>query len=112
MSLAKAIDHNQTLVIAAFISLLCLAALLGCHLSQLQKKAIISTAVPVAEALVEGSPIPWSQIGLLLGTLLGGGAVIDNRRKDVLIQRLKKENAQKDDLISAPRPAAGPNLPG
>jgi hypothetical protein len=92
MSLNKAIAHNQSLFIAAIISILCFGGIAACHLTQAQKKQIITTAIPVAEAVLEGSPLPWSEIGLAIGAILGSGAVVDNRRKDVLIKRLKTEN--------------------
>jgi hypothetical protein len=99
MSLKTSIQHNQSFYIAAAISILGFAGILGCHLTQLQKKAILSTGIKVAESTAEGSPLPWSEIGLAIGTILGSGAIIDNRRKDVLINQLKKENAQKDALV-------------
>jgi hypothetical protein len=93
MPLTKAIQHNQSLFIAALISILCFATLISCHLTQAQKKEIISQAVPIAEAVASGTPIPWEGIGLAISTILGSGAIVDNRRKDVLIKRLKTENA-------------------
>ena len=99
MSLTKSIQHNQSLFIAAAISILCFGGMFACHLTQAQKKQIITTAIPVAEAVLEGSPIPWSDIGLAIGTILGSGAIVDNRRKDVLIKRLKSENACGHELI-------------
>jgi len=99
MSLTKAIQHNQSLFISAIISLLCFGTMLGCHLTQAQKKAIITTTVIAAEAAAGGSPLPWTEIGLAIGTILGSGAVVDNRRKDVLIKRLKTENANIADTL-------------
>jgi hypothetical protein len=97
MTLAKMANHNQSLLIAAIISFLCFGGILACHLTEAQKKEIITTTAIVAEAAVEGSPMPWSKIGLAIGT----GAVIDNRRKDVLINRLKTENANTQGIITA-----------
>jgi hypothetical protein len=100
MSLTKAIHHNQSLFIAALISILCFGSMLGCHLTHAQQKDIITQAVPIAKALTPGVPIPWEQIALLVTTLLGSGSVIDNRRKDVLVKRLKTENANHLKLIA------------
>ena len=113
MSLTKSIQHNQSLFIAAAISILCFGGMLACHLTPTQKKDIITAAIPVAEAVLEGSPLPWSEIGLAIGTILGSGAIVDNRRKDVLIKRLKKENANAQGIISAipsPRNDNSPRL--
>jgi hypothetical protein len=99
MSLRSSIDHNQSLYISAVICVLCFGGILACHLTETQKKAIISTTAIAAESVVEGSPLPWSEIGLAIGTLLGGGAVVDNRRKDVLIKRLKTENARITEIL-------------
>lgn len=92
MSLTKALNHNQSLIIAALISILSTTGIIACHLTDIQKHAIITTAAETAQSAATGSPLPWSQIGLAIGTILGSGAVVDNRRKDVLIKRLKKEN--------------------
>ncbi len=109
MSLPPFIRHNQTFFAALAISALILGGMLGCQLTESQKRQVISTAADSAIAVAAGKPIPWSQIGLAIGTLLGGGAVVDNRRKDVLIKRLKNESAHKDTLLSpAPPRANGP----
>lgn len=108
MSLTKAIQHNQSLFIAAAISILSFGGMFACHLTQTQKKQIISTAAITAEAAATKAPLPWSQIGLAIGTLLGGGSVVDNRRKDTLIKRLRKENANHLDVIT--RIAAPPGV--
>jgi hypothetical protein len=100
MSLTKAIQHNQSLFIAALISTLCFGSMLGCHLTHAQKKDIITQAVPIAKALTPGVPIPWEQIALLVTALLGSGSIIDNRRKDVLVKRLKTENANALQLVT------------
>jgi hypothetical protein len=100
MSLTKAIQHNQSLFIAALISTLCFGSITACHLTHQQKKDIITQAVPIAKALTPGVPIPWDQLALLAITLLGSGSVIDNRRKDVLIKRLKTENANHLELVT------------
>jgi hypothetical protein len=109
MSLKKAIQHNQSLFIAAIISFLCFGGIAACHLTEPQKKAIIATAVSAAESAAEGSPVPWTRIGLALGTLLGSGAMVDNRRKDVLIKRLKTENANHLKLANTLFAAANNN---
>lgn len=108
MSPTKAIAHNQGLFSSTLIALAILAIALGCHLTNAQKKDIIATAAISAEAVVEGSPLPWSQIGIALGALFGSGTMIDNRRKDTLINRLKTENANHlkllTDLVTRPAP--------
>jgi len=93
MSLSKPIQHNQSLFIAAIITIIGFGGMFACHLTETQKKEIITTTAIAAEAAAGGSPLPWSEIGLAIGTILGSGSVIDNRRKDVLIKRLKQENA-------------------
>jgi len=99
MSLTKAIRHNQSLFISAIITVFSFSGMLACHLTHQQQKAIIDTTVAVAEAAAPVSPPPWREILLAIGTLLGSGSVIDNRRKDVLIKRLKTENANKEALV-------------
>lgn len=111
MSLPKTIVHNQGLFASLLIALIILAAQLGCHLTTAQKKEIIATSSMAAEAIAEGSPLPWSQIGAALGILFGSGTMIDNRRKDTLINRLKTENADKDKLISRITTPANNNSP-
>lgn len=114
MSLPQALRHNQSLVIAAIISILCFGGMFACHLTQAQKKEIISTAAIATEAVVTGTPIPWSQIGLTIGTILGSGAVVDNRRKDTLIKRLQAENANHLGIFTAlvkPNSADPPRVP-
>lgn len=101
MSLSKAIRHNQSLVTAAIISFLCFGGILACHLSESQKQAIKTTALPLAEAAATAAPTPWKEIALGIISLLGSGVVVDNRRKDVLIKRLKHENANHLQLITA-----------
>jgi hypothetical protein len=100
MSLRKAIQHNQSLFISALISILCFGGILACHLTQKQTDAIIDTTTTVAEIAASATPTPWREILLAAVVLLGSGSVIDNRRKDVLIKRLKKENANHLDLVS------------
>jgi hypothetical protein len=79
-----------------FLSILmCSATITGlfaCQLTQAQKKEIIDTGAIVASAVVTKTPIPWKTIGLLIGNILGSGAIIDNRRKDLLIKVLQKAN--------------------
>lgn len=93
MSLSTAIRHNQSFFVAAIISILAFGGMFACHLTETQKKQIISTAAIAAETTATGQPLPWSRIGLAIGTLLGSGTMVDNRRKDILIKRLKTENA-------------------
>lgn len=112
MSLSKALAHNQSLVISAIITILCFTGILACHLTETQKKDIITTAVLVGEAAATKAPLPWTQIGLAIGTLLGGGSIIDNRRKDLLIKRLKTENANHLSIFTALASADRTNPPG
>jgi hypothetical protein len=100
MSLKSAVQHNQSLVIAAGFSLAAALSMIGCHLSQLQKAAIIETSEGIAQAVVQSKPIPWPAIGELVGVLLGSGLLVDNRRKDVVIKRLKLQNADQQKLIT------------
>lgn len=92
--------HNQGFFTAAFICLVFALALLSCQMTPEQKKATIQTAVHVGEAAIEGTPLPWDKIGLLIGTILGAGAIVDNRRKDVVIKKDKSELNAKADLIT------------
>lgn len=93
MSLSKAIQHNQSLFISAIICTLCFGGLLACQLTRKQTQTILDTTATIAEIAAPVAPPPWREIILAALTLLGSGAVVDNRRKDVLIKRLKKENA-------------------
>lgn len=93
MSVKKAIQHNQSLFISAIITILCFGGMLACHLTPAQEKAILDTTTTVAEIAAPVTPTPWREILLAVVSLLGSGSVVDNRRKDVLIKRLKKENA-------------------
>lgn len=106
MTLPKAIRHDQYTIISLAICLLLPAAFFGCHLSKPQKQAIISTAATTAEAAATGAPIPWTEIGIALSTIFGSGVFVDNRRKDVLIKRLKHDlltQATTLDLLTAHR---------
>jgi phage-related tail protein len=96
MSLSKCITHNEGIFTSLFIALILLLAMLSCHLTETQKNQAVSTAAETAIAVSTGQPIPWKTIGLFLGNILGTGAIIDNRRKDVLIKILKRtSNASK-----------------
>jgi hypothetical protein len=100
MSLKKAIQHNQSLFISAIITCLCFGGMFACHLTQKQAKAILDTTVAVAEIAAPVTPTPWREILLAAASLLGSGAVVDNRRKDILIKRLKTENANQNNVIT------------
>jgi hypothetical protein len=69
-----------------------MTGLFSCQLTQAQKKEIIDTGAIVGQAVVTHNPIPWKTIGLLIGNILGSGAIMDNRRKDILIKVLQKAN--------------------
>jgi hypothetical protein len=99
MSLTKALQHNQSLFIAAVISILAFGGITACHLTETQKKAIITTSLPIAEAAATAAPSPWKDIALSIISLLGSGVIVDNRRKDILIKRLKTENANALDTV-------------
>lgn len=100
MSLRDAINHNQSLFISAIITFLCFGGMAACHLTQRQADAIIDASVTAAETVAPVTPTPWREIILAAATLLGSGAVVDNRRKDVLINRLKTENANHLKIVT------------
>lgn len=101
MSLSQTFRHNQFTIVSITICLLVFGVFFGCHLTRQQKQAIITAAVPIAEAAATGVPIPWTDIGIALSTIFGSGVFIDNRRKDVLIKSLKKQNANQLDIFKA-----------
>jgi hypothetical protein len=100
MSLSKAIQHNQSLFISAIICTLCFGGMLACHLTQKQATAILENTATVAEIVAPVTPTPWREILLAAVSILGSGTLVDNRRKDVLIKRLKKENALQNNVIT------------
>jgi hypothetical protein len=92
MSIKASIRHNQNLFLSAIICVAIMTGLFACQLTQAQKKEIIDTGAIVGTAVVTHNPIPWKTIGLLIGNILGSGAIMDNRRKDILIKVLQKAN--------------------
>lgn len=110
MSLATIYRHDQFTLVSLTVCLLIFAVLFGCHLTQPQKKDIITTTAIVAEAVATGTPIPWTEIGIAISTIIGSGVFIDNRRKDVLIKRLKTENANALELVTKLVAPNGANL--
>ena len=100
MPIKAALQHNQSLVAAAVVCLLCFTGFLACRLTPQQRSVALQTAAHVAESAAEGTPLPWSEIGLLIGTILGAGAIVDNRRKDVVIKQEKKTNVEKAATIA------------
>jgi len=100
MSLTASLQHNQSLVIAALISLIAAGSMIGCHLSETQKQQLLETSHGVITAAVTKEPIPWPEIGKLIGVLLGSGLLVDNRRKDVVINQLKKQANDHTKLIA------------
>ena len=100
MQLKTILQHNQSLVAAAVLCLLCFTGFVACRLTPQQRSAALQTAAHVAESAAEGTPWPWSEIGLLIGTILGAGAIVDNRRKDVVIKQEKKYSNAKDHIIA------------
>lgn len=101
MSLSKAIHHNQSLFISAIISILCFGGLIACQLSQPQKEKMKAAALPIATAAATAAPTPWKEIALGIISLITSGTVVDNRRKDLLIKRLKTENANANAILTA-----------
>jgi hypothetical protein len=111
MDLKAAIRHNPNLFCSILICSAITCGLIACQLTEAQKKEIIETGAAVGTAVVTQSPIPWKTIGLLLGNILGSGAIIDNRRKDLLIKVLHKAKDANDALISNLVNANGTNTP-
>lgn len=108
MSFSTAIRHNQSLVIAAIISIISFGGIAACQLTQPQKEAIADTSKGIIDAVVQKTPLPWAQIGLTIGTILGSGAIVDNRRKDVLIKTLQSKNADLTEKLANAEPPIPP----
>jgi len=100
MSPATTIRHNQGLFVAAVASIFLFGGMLSCHLTHAAKKQLITTAIPIVEAAATAAPAPWKDIALGIISLLSSGTMIDNRRKDVLIKRLKNESTNHLQLIT------------
>lgn len=83
------IGHNQGLFTSLLICGVVLATLYGCNMSEEQRAETITVLAETATEIVTQKPVDISRLLLLLGNLLGLGAVIDNRRKDVHIKTLK-----------------------
>jgi hypothetical protein len=111
MQIKAAIRHNQSLFLSILICAAVIAGLFACQLTETQKKEIIDTGAIVGTALVTKAPIPWKTIGLLLGNILGSGAIIDNRRKDLLIKVLQKAKDANDAVIANLVNGNSPNTP-
>jgi hypothetical protein len=92
MQIKASIRHNPNLFLSILICAALIAGLIACQLTEAQKKEIIDTGAIVGQAVVTHNPIPWKTIGLLVGNILGSGAIMDNRRKDILIKVLQKAN--------------------
>lgn len=107
MNIKATIRHNQSLFVCAAICLLIIGGLFACHLTEAQQKEIIETGAIVGTAVVTHTPIPWQTIGLLLGSILGSGAIVDNQRKDILIKVLQKANDANQAIITAATHANG-----
>ena len=101
MSLAQNYRHNQFTLISAAIAITIFVPFLACQLSETEKTAIVTTAAETATAVITHQPIPWSDIGIVLGTIFGSGVFVDNRRKDILINRMKTENANLTKITGA-----------
>jgi hypothetical protein len=106
MSLPKCITHNQGFFTATFIAMVIFLACLSCQMTETQKKESIAAAADSAIAVTTAQPFPWAKIGLILGNILGTGAIIDNRRKDILINLLKKGSHAADTLADQIRSQA------
>jgi len=100
MSLKTAIRHNEGLFVSILICSAIISGLFACQLTETQKKEIIDTGAIVGTAVVTHSPIPWKTVGLLIGNFLGTGAIIDNRRKDILIKVLQKASDANKALLA------------
>lgn len=87
--------HNQGLFASLLIVCVVLAALYGCNLSDQQRAEALTVLAQTAENVVTHKPVDYSRLLLLLGNILGVGAVIDNRRKDVHIKTLKSNAPKK-----------------
>lgn len=112
MSLKSAIQHNQGVFISVAICVIILGGFFACQLTETQRRQTIAAAADTAIAVTTGTPIPWQTIALVIGNLLGTGAVIDNRRKDVLVKILKKVNDANEAIISATLNPIRPDPPG
>lgn len=99
MVFPKFMSHNQGFFTSAFVSLILLLAMLSCHLTPAEKKEVIAQVSEVATAVATSTPIPWDTVGLIVGSLISTGLVIDNRRKDVLIKAKDKANAQNSEML-------------
>jgi hypothetical protein len=100
MSLKTAIQHNQSLFIAAILALLSFGTIIGCHFTQAQKEALKANTTKALKVVEEHAPTPWKEIAVVISTLISSGAVTDNRRKDVRIKSLKAENANLSQIAS------------
>lgn len=89
------IRHNQGLFTSFLIVGIILACLYGCNLSEQQRAEAVTVLAQTAENIVTEKPIDLSRLLLLLGNVLGIGAVIDNRRKDVHIKTLHNNAPKK-----------------
>jgi len=94
------IRHNQGLFVGFATSAFIVIVLASCALTATQKKTAIESAAATAIAVATKTPIDWKTVGIIIGSLLGTGTAIDNRRKDVVIKLLKKSDAVKDGIIS------------
>ena len=99
-SLLPMIRHNQGLFTGFATSVFIIIALASCQMSESQKKVAIQGAADTAISVATGTPVDWKTIGMIIGSLLGTGTAIDNRRKDVVIKMLKKSDAVKDGIIA------------
>lgn len=114
MCLRSAIQHNQSLAIAAIISIICFGTMLGCHFTQAQKEALKANTTKALKVVEQHAPTPWKEIAIVISTLISSGAVTDNRRKDVRIKSLKAENENLTKIAGSILGSkfADPKLPG
>jgi len=94
-SILSAISHNQGLFTSFLLVAILLTTLYGCNLSEQQRVETVAVLAETAERIVTDKPVDLSRLLLLLGNVLGIGAVIDNRRKDVHIKTLKNNAPRK-----------------
>ena len=99
-SLLPMIRHNQGLFSGFAVAAFIIIVLASCQMTASQKTAAIQGAADTAISVATGTPIDWKTVGMIIGSLLGTGTIIDNRRKDILIKVLQKSNAVKDGIIA------------
>lgn len=101
MSLHTSIRHNPTSYTTLILSLAILFGFITCQLTPTQRKTVLKTSSKIATAATKAAPPPYKEIALIIASLLGGGTLVDNRRKDLLIKTLQKSNDLKDKTMES-----------